>query len=142
MMDTPPCIGESHSITVKCLEYFVCCIWWLLCIQLWCACVYPYHTHTLHIHTPYTSHTHTPTPHITHSPHTPTHHTHRGVHREGVQCLQLLLKPDMTYFKDHKGRTVILFASEQGAMTACEVILKMRGDAIYDTDKMVLSSII
>lgn len=43
----------------------------------------------------------------------------------------------MTYFKDHRGKTVILFAAEKGAMTTCELILKMRADAIYDTDKMV-----
>lgn len=60
------------------------------------------------------------------------------MHKEGTQCLQLLLKPDMTYFKDHRGRTVMHHASETGSMEACELILKMRPDAIYDTDKMVI----
>ena len=59
------------------------------------------------------------------------------MHREGTQSLQLLLKPDMTYFKDHRGRTVLQHAAEKGSMTACELILRMRTDAVYDTDKMV-----
>lgn len=45
----------------------------------------------------------------------------------------------MTYFKNHKGKTVVLFAAEKGAMMACELILKMRPDTIFDTDKMVSS---
>ena len=61
----------------------------------------------------------------------------RAVHMEGTQSLQLLLKPDMTYFKDHRGRTVLQHAAEKGSMAACELILRMRADAVYDTDKMV-----
>ena len=61
----------------------------------------------------------------------------RAVHRDGTQSLRLLLKPDMTYFKDHRGRTVLHHAAEKGSMGACELILRMRADAVYDTDKMV-----
>ena len=61
----------------------------------------------------------------------------RAVHRTGTECLRLLLKPDMTYFKDHRGRTVIHLAAKDGAMAACELIIKMRSDAIFDTDKQV-----
>ena len=43
----------------------------------------------------------------------------------------------MTYFKDQRGRTVMHHAAEKGSMAACELILRMRRDAIYDTDKMV-----
>lgn len=43
----------------------------------------------------------------------------------------------MTYFKDHRGRTVIHLAAKDGAMAACELIIKMRRDAIFDTDKQV-----
>jgi ankyrin repeat protein len=45
----------------------------------------------------------------------------------------------MTYFKDHRGRTVIHQAAKEGAMAAAEIILKMRPDAIFDTDKLVSS---
>lgn len=61
----------------------------------------------------------------------------RSVHKENSHCLQLLLKPDMTYFKDRRGKTVMHKAAEIGSMAACEVILKMRSDAIHDMDKMV-----
>ena len=61
----------------------------------------------------------------------------RAIHRTGTECLRLLLKPDMTYFKDHRGRTVIHLAAKDGAMAACELIIKMRRDAIFDTDKQV-----
>ncbi len=49
----------------------------------------------------------------------------------------MVLKPDMTFFKDHKGRTVMHHAAETGSMAACELVLKMRPDAVYDTDKLV-----
>ena len=62
---------------------------------------------------------------------------HRAIHRESTRCLQLLLQPDRTYFKDHKGRTVFHLTVEKGAIEACELILKMRVDAIFDTDKTV-----
>ncbi len=64
----------------------------------------------------------------------------RAIHRSGTECLRLLLKPDMTYFKDHRGRTVIHQAAKEGAMAAAEIILKMRPDAIFDTDKLVSSN--
>lgn len=43
----------------------------------------------------------------------------------------------MTYFKDHRGRTVIHLAAKEGAMAAAELIVKMRPDAIFDADKLV-----
>ena len=47
----------------------------------------------------------------------------------------------MTYFKDHRGKTVMHMAAEKGSMSGCEVILKLRPDAIHDTDKMVSVSL-
>ena len=67
-------------------------------------------------------------------------HCGRAIHRSGTECLRLLLKPDMTYFKDHRGRTVIHLAAKEGAMAASEIIIKMRPDAIFDTDKLVCRS--
>ena len=61
----------------------------------------------------------------------------RAIHREGSRSLQLLLKPDMTYFKDHLGKTLMHVAAEKGSMAACEVVLKLRPDAIHDRDKKV-----
>ena len=61
----------------------------------------------------------------------------RAIHKDSTLCLQLLLKPDMTYFKDSRGRTVMHMAAELGAMAACDVILKLRLDALHDTDKKV-----
>ena len=66
------------------------------------------------------------------------HVVSRAIHHTGTDCLRLLLKPDMTYFKDHRGRTVIHLAAKEGAMAACELIVRMRPDAIFDTDKQVL----
>eukprot|EP00731_Ephydatia_muelleri_P019137 Em0011g1177a len=60
---------------------------------------------------------------------------HWAIHKHSVQCVQLLLKPDMTYFKDHQGLTVMHRAALEGSMVACEHILTMRGDAFHDTDK-------
>jgi len=46
----------------------------------------------------------------------------RAIHREGSRSLQLLLEPDMTYFKDHDGKTLMHVAAERGSMAACEVV--------------------
>ena len=54
-----------------------------------------------------------------------------------MRCLELLLKADHTYFKDHRGRTVLHLSAESGALAACELILHLRGDAIHDLDRMV-----
>ena len=72
-------------------------------------------------------------------PHTHTlAYTHRAVHQEGAKCLELLLKSDHTYFKDHKGRTVLHLSAEVGCMAACElVLLGLRSDAVHDLDRMV-----
>ena len=70
------------------------------------------------------------------STHTHTH-AHRAIHQEGVRCLELLLKADHTYFKDHRGRTVLHLSAEAGSLAACELILHLRGDAIHDLDRMV-----
>ena len=61
----------------------------------------------------------------------------RSVHRGDCKCLQLLLTPVQTYFKDQKGRTVMHLAAEIGSTTACDLILDMRVDAINDLDRMV-----
>lgn len=60
---------------------------------------------------------------------------HWAINKNSIQCLQLLLKPDMTYFKDHNGLTVMHKAALEGSVLACEHILSMRGDALHDTDK-------
>ena len=62
---------------------------------------------------------------------------HRAVHKDGIRCLELLLKADHTYFKDHRGRTVLHHAAEVGSMMACELVLGLRGDAVHDLDRMV-----
>ena len=61
----------------------------------------------------------------------------RAVHREGTKCLQLLLTPDRTYFKDHKGRTVLHHVAEAGSIAAGELVLGLRADAVHDLDRMV-----
>lgn len=43
----------------------------------------------------------------------------------------------MTYFKDHVGRTVMHAAASEGSTPAVEFIMRLRHDAIYDTDKKV-----
>ena len=62
---------------------------------------------------------------------------HRAVHKDGIRCLELLLKADHTYFKDHRGRTVLHHAAEVGSMMACELVLGLRADAVHDLDRMV-----
>ena len=66
--------------------------------------------------------------------------THRAVHQVGIKCLDLLLKTDHTYFKDHRGRTVFHCAAEVGSVAACELVLTMRADAVHDLDRMVRES--
>lgn len=61
---------------------------------------------------------------------------HWAVHQEGVKCLELLLKADHTYFKDHKGRTVLHVAAEVGCTGGCELVLQLRADAVHDLDRM------
>ena len=61
----------------------------------------------------------------------------RAVHRDGIRCLERLLKADQTYFKDHKGRTVLHHAAEVGSIAACELVLGLRADAVHDLDRMV-----
>lgn len=65
---------------------------------------------------------------------------YRAVHKEGIKCLELLLKTDHTYFKDHKGRTILHHAAEVGSMVACELVLSKRADAVHDLDRMVSRS--
>lgn len=62
---------------------------------------------------------------------------YRAVHKDGTKCLELLLKADHTYFKDHRGRTVLHHAAEVGSMVACELVLGLRADAVQDLDRMV-----
>ena len=77
--------------------------------------------------------------HITFSHYNAT--AHRAVHQDGVKCLEMLLKADHTYFKDHRGRTVLHLSAEAGSLTACELIIRLRADAVHDLDRMVSNTL-
>ena len=49
----------------------------------------------------------------------------------------MLLQADHTYFKDHRGRTVLHLSAETGSLTACDLIIRLRADAVHDLDRMV-----
>ena len=70
----------------------------------------------------------------------PSYTPHRAIHQDGVRCLELLLKADHTYFKDHRGRTVLHLSAEAGCLSACQLILRLRADAVHDLDRMVSSA--
>jgi ankyrin repeat protein len=61
---------------------------------------------------------------------------HWAVHQDGVKCLEMLLQADHTYFKDHRGRTVLHLSAETGSLTACDLIIQLRADAVHDLDRM------
>lgn len=61
----------------------------------------------------------------------------RSVHEKETCCLELLLQPDMTYFKDHLGKTVMHKAASVGSRLAVDIIASLRHDTIHDIDKKV-----
>eukprot|EP00117_Sycon_ciliatum_P021112 scpid31410/ scgid3224/ Ankyrin repeat domain-containing protein 55 len=60
---------------------------------------------------------------------------HWAVHKTNITCLKLLLEHDMTYFKDHKGLTVLHIAAEKGSVKAARFIISIREDSVHDLDK-------
>jgi ankyrin repeat protein len=63
---------------------------------------------------------------------------HWSVMKSDIECLQLLLKQDMTYFKNRNGCTVLHIAAREGFIRGIQYILTLRPDSIHDTDKMVI----
>ena len=60
---------------------------------------------------------------------------HWAVHKENARCLRRLLRLDSTFFRDHKGKTVLHQAAEAGSVPAMKTVLALRRDAVSDTDK-------
>ena len=60
---------------------------------------------------------------------------HWAVHRENARCLRRLLKLESTFFRDHRGKTVLHQAAETGSVPAMKAVLALRRDAVSDADK-------
>ena len=60
---------------------------------------------------------------------------HWAVHRENAKCLRRLLRLESTFFRDHKGKTVLHQAAETGSVIAMKAVLALRRDAVSDSDK-------
>uniref|UniRef100_A0A1X7TSI0 Uncharacterized protein n=1 Tax=Amphimedon queenslandica TaxID=400682 RepID=A0A1X7TSI0_AMPQE len=54
--------------------------------------------------------------------------------RSDINMLKLILKPDMTYFKD--GCTVMHVSAHEGFQAGIEYIMSLRPESVHDTDKM------
>ncbi|KAI6660523.1 Ankyrin repeat domain-containing protein 55-like [Oopsacas minuta] len=61
---------------------------------------------------------------------------HWAVHTDNAKCLRRLLKLESTFFKDHKGKTVLHEAAEMGSIPAMKAVLSLRRDAVCDVDKL------
>uniref|UniRef100_A0A1X7SS43 Uncharacterized protein n=2 Tax=Amphimedon queenslandica TaxID=400682 RepID=A0A1X7SS43_AMPQE len=61
---------------------------------------------------------------------------HWAAKRSDINMLKLILKPDMTYFKDVKGCTVMHVSAHEGFQAGIEYIMSLRPESVHDTDKM------